>query len=146
MGLSTVKPPNQSGPLPRPLNMSSSGVSVLYAGTTRLYPRPYVSRRKVGKQEAKTQNKLSEPFFELDRLLALAASNLEQSPLPSHRWTSSATSSPAGAAHSVLLAQQSLVAIYFANRLQVYNLASSSRLFEFVFESPGGSTKVCAQN
>jgi hypothetical protein len=121
--------------------MSSSGVSVLYAGTTRLYPRPYVSRLNQPKQDQKGAAKSAEPFANLDRLLALASSQLQQSPLPSHRWSLNATQSPSGTAHSVLLAQQTLVAIFFANRLQVFNLASSSRLFEFVFESPDGAAK-----
>jgi len=124
-------------------SMRSAGVSVLYAGTTRLYPRPYVPRSTPTKQDQKAPQQSSAPFANLDRFLSSNTASLQQDTLPAHRWECNATASPSGTPHSVLLAQQSLVAIYFANRLQVFNTTTSTRLFEFVFESENGETKVC---
>lgn len=122
--------------------MSTASVPVLYAGTTRLYPKPYVSRPENATKDQKSGHKASAAFADLDRLLATSTANLQQKALPSYRWDHNATSSPAGTPQSVLIAQQSLVAIYFANRLQLFNTATSTRNFEYVFESETGKEKV----
>lgn len=118
---------------------------MLYAGTTRLYPKPYVSRPEVSSKEQGKGTKQNGPFSSLDRLLQTSTANLHQEMLPSSRWDHNATQSPAGTPHSVLLAQQSLAAIYFANRLQLFNTTTSSRNFECVFESDNGDEKVRTQ-
>lgn len=123
--------------------MSAAGISVLSASTSRLYPKPYVRRPAQVKQEGKAGQKVKEPFADLEQLLSLSAATLQVPTLPSHRWTHTATGSPVGTPHSLFLAQQNLVVVFFANRLQVYNISTSVRLFEFVFESENGDTKVC---
>ena len=122
--------------------MSTAGVSVLYAGTTRLYPKPYVSRPENATKDHKGGNKSNGPLADLDRLLAASTANIQQKALPSYRWEHNATSSPVGTPQSILIAQQSLVVIYFANRLQLFNAATSTRNFEYVFESDDGNDKV----
>lgn len=122
--------------------MSSASVPVLYAGTTRLYPKPYASRPESATKDQKGGSKASGPFADLDRLLATSTATLQQKALPSYRWDHNATASPVSTPQSVLIAEQSLVAIFFANRLQLFNTTTSTRNFEYVFESDDGNDKV----
>lgn len=122
--------------------MSSASVPVLYAGTTRLYPKPYASRPESSTKDQKGSSKVAGPFADLDRLLATSTAGLQQKTLPSYRWDHNASGSPVSTPQSVLIAEQSLVAIFFANRLQLFNTTTSTRNFEYVFESDDGNDKV----
>lgn len=127
---------------------SEEGVSVKYADTRRLHPRPYLSKGNgsnqitLKKEAASLSTFDSSSFSHLDRYLSSSSSLLNQKPLPEYLWKDNFTGSPSGITKSVFLAEKTLVAIFFANKLQVYNTSTCTRLYEYVFEDENGDQKV----
>lgn len=96
----------------------------------RLYPRPNATR--VSRENVQKGKSSMIKSFE-DRLIA-TSQILETPLLPDHLFTQSATGTTIGQSRSLFFAKQSLCAIFFLNKLQVYSVEGCTRLFEYIFE------------